>query len=245
MKRSIRLGQEPAGDGRRLVIDGRDVPVRLRRDRRARRFILRLDKHGDGVVVTVPTGERAAAAMEFAAAQGAWIARRLAERPTPIPFAAGKRAPLRGEMMVIEQAASRRGLVRVDPGPPAKIIVPGDAAHLARRLKEWMKTQARDDLTAASRRYANAIGVEFRRISVRDTTSRWGSCSSSGSLSYSWRLVMAPREVLDYVCAHEVAHLVEMNHSRRFWALVERHCPHAGPARRWLKAHGAKLHRYG
>jgi predicted metal-dependent hydrolase len=90
-----------------------------------------------------------------------------------------------------------------------------------------------------------ALGVEFRRISVRDQTSRWGSCSSTGVLSYSWRLIFAPPFVLEYLAAHEVAHLVEMNHSRRFWRLVEHICPHVGRAKTWLDAHGGDLHRYG
>jgi predicted metal-dependent hydrolase len=89
------------------------------------------------------------------------------------------------------------------------------------------------------------MGVRFTSLTVRDTSSRWGSCSSARALSYSWRLVLAPPFVLDYVAAHEVAHLIEMNHGRAFWTLVEAHCARAGEARRWLKTHGRNLHRYG
>jgi predicted metal-dependent hydrolase len=96
----------------------------------------------------------------------------------------------------------------------------------------------------ATRHYAARMNVDFASITVRDTSSRWGSCSTTRALSYSWRLIMAPPFVLDYVAAHEVAHLLEMNHGRAFWTLVEAHCARAGEARRWLKAHGRALHRY-
>jgi predicted metal-dependent hydrolase len=118
-------------------------------------------------------------------------------------------------------------------------------AHLKRRLADWLKREARRDLTIASERHAQAMAVSFRRLAIRDQASRWGSCSSDGSLSYSWRLILAPSFVLDYVAAHEVAHLKHMNHGVRFWRLVLTHCPMAPQARLWLKRHGATLHRFG
>jgi predicted metal-dependent hydrolase len=117
--------------------------------------------------------------------------------------------------------------------------------HVARRVGDYFRREALRDLDAASRKAAEAIGVTIRRIAVRDQSSRWGSCSSNGVLSYSWRLILAPPFVLNYLAVHEVAHLVEMNHSRRFWRLVIHHCPDAHRAKGWLDAHGADLHRYG
>ena len=112
-------------------------------------------------------------------------------------------------------------------------------------LRDFLKREAKRDLEAASRRAAAALGVTVKRVSVRDQSSRWGSCSTTGVLSYSWRLILAPPFVLDYLAAHEVAHLVEMNHSRAFWRVVERICPDVARAKAWLDAHGAELHRYG
>jgi predicted metal-dependent hydrolase len=117
--------------------------------------------------------------------------------------------------------------------------------HVARRVADFLKREAKRDLEAASRAAAEKLGVRLRRIAIRDQTSRWGSCSAEGVLSYSWRLILAPPFVLDYLAAHEVAHLVEMNHSRRFWRLVERLYPDVARAKAWLDAHGAELHRYG
>ena len=110
-------------------------------------------------------------------------------------------------------------------------------------MSEPLKLRARDVLAEASDRYAVMVGQSYSRLSIRDTRSRWGSCSSEGVLMYSWRLIMAPPEVLDYVAAHEVAHLVEMNHSAAFWAMVERICPDYDVHRAWLRKNGDVLHR--
>ena len=117
--------------------------------------------------------------------------------------------------------------------------------HLPRRVRDYLKREAKRDLEAASRLAAQGLGIKIGRVSVRDQSSRWGSCSSTGVLSYSWRLILAPPFVLDYLAAHEVAHLVELNHSRRFWRLVDGICPHMRRAKAWLDAHGSDLHRYG
>jgi predicted metal-dependent hydrolase len=125
------------------------------------------------------------------------------------------------------------------------LCVAGDTRHLARRVRDFLKREAKRDLEAASRRHALALGLAPRRVVVRDQTSRWGSCSSTGVLSYSWRLILAPPHVLDYLAAHEVAHLKEMNHSPRFWRLVDQLDPQWQRAKAWLDAHGTQLHRYG
>jgi predicted metal-dependent hydrolase len=125
------------------------------------------------------------------------------------------------------------------------LCVAGGEAHVARRVHDYLKREAKRDLEAASKTAAQALGVTIGRVSIRDQASRWGSCSTTGVLSYSWRLILAPPFVLDYLAAHEVAHLVEMNHSRRFWRLVERIYPDLRRAKAWLDTHGSELHRYG
>jgi hypothetical protein len=123
------------------------------------------------------------------------------------------------------------------------IHVPGELPHVPRRLLDWLKSAARNEIAAAAQRYAAAMGVTYRRITIRDQRSRWGSCSAQGDLSFSWRLILTPTYVLDYVAAHEVAHLKHMNHGPRFWRLVLTHCPEASRAKSWLKAHGQSVHR--
>jgi predicted metal-dependent hydrolase len=130
-------------------------------------------------------------------------------------------------------------------GGEALLCVAGLVPHIGRRVGDFLRREAKRDLEAASRRYAAALGLGFRRVTVRDQSSRWGSCSTTGMLSFSWRLILAPCEVLDYLAAHEVAHLIEMNHSPKFWRLVQRICPYHQGAKAWLDVHGADLHRYG
>ncbi|WP_137388304.1 M48 family metallopeptidase [Rhodoligotrophos defluvii] len=229
-----------------LTIDDVTVLVKIRRNARARRMILRLAPDGDGVVLTLPPRVSEQDGLAFARRNSNWILSRLNDQAERVEFHPGQILPFRGEPHVISHGARARGLVHADySGGEARLVVHGEIAHLARRLADWLKRQAKAELAAASDRYAQAMGVRYRRLAVRDQKSRWGSCTSDGRLSYSWRLILTPPHVLDYVAAHEVAHLIEMNHSDRFWAVVALHCPHWREARRWLKTNGAALHRYG
>lgn len=228
-----------------IVVDGRPVPVTLRRHHGARRMILRLESLGDGVVITVPPGASSRQALEFAAKQADWIAAQSRRRPATIPLRPGLAVPLRGIEHIILHHPLMRQPVWPERGEPPRLWVSGGLEHVERRLLDWLKAEARRDLLAASGNYGRQMGVRWARLTVRDTATRWGSCSTTGALSYLWRLVLAPPFVLDYVAAHEVAHLREMNHGRTFWGLVETHCARAGEARRWLKAHSQGLHRYG
>jgi len=226
--------------------DGETYLVRLRRHGQARRYTLRIHAASREVVLTMPPRGSVKQAREFAQKHGAWIATRLHRLPTAAPFAPGALVPLRGVDHRIEHRRGARGTVWLEAqGDERLLCVAGEAPHLPRRIHDYLKREAKRDLEAASQRAAQALGLKIKRVSVRDQSSRWGSCSSSGVLSYSWRLILAPSFVLDYLAAHEVAHLVEMNHSRRFWRLVEQICPDMGRAKAWLDAHGADLHRYG
>ncbi len=154
--------------------------------------------------------------------------------------------PLRG---VDHRIAHRRGRgtvwIEIGDDGARSLCVAGEDAHIDRRVHDFLKREAKADLEVASRAAAERIGAKLKRVSIRDQSSRWGSCSSTGVLSYSWRLILAPPFVLDYLAAHEVAHLVEMNHSKRFWRLVDRICPNVTRAKTWLDVHGTDLHRYG
>jgi predicted metal-dependent hydrolase len=125
------------------------------------------------------------------------------------------------------------------------LCVAGGVEHVDRRVSDFLKREARHDLQRSAEAYADELGVKVKRLSIRDQSSRWGSCTSAGSLSFSWRLILAPPYVLDYLAAHEVAHLVEMNHSARFWRVVARVCGSVERAKVWLDTHGNDLHRYG
>ena len=136
-----------------------------------------------------------------------------------------------------------RGISKVESrGGEQVLLIGGAPEHLGRRLADFLKKQAREDLERAVSRHAGTLGTRASAIRVKDTRSRWGSCTSDGRLSFSWRIAMAPDFVLDYLAAHEVAHLQEMNHSPKFWALCKRLCPETERAKSWLKKNGSALH---
>lgn len=225
----------------------RAAPVVLRRSARARRISLRLGQKGEAFVLTLPPNGREGDAVAFAERHRGWMETRLARLPVRIDFAPGETVPLRGEPHRLEARGGLRGLTGTGTdacGAPV-IFVPGAPAHFSRRLGDFLKAEARRDLTEAAAAYCAAIGAAPRRIALRDPATRWGSCSTSGTLSFSWRLIMAPPYVLDYLAAHEVAHIAHMNHGAGFWLLLRRICPHTDRAEHWLKRHGRSLHAYG
>ena len=229
-----------------VAFDGEIYPVRLRRHSQARRYTLRIHAASRDVVLTMPPRGSVKQAREFAQKNGPWIAARLGRLPDVMPFAHGTLLPLRGVSHRIDHRKGTRGTVWTESGADMPLLcVAGETPHLPRRIRDFLKREAKRDLETASRMAAQVLGVTIKRVSVRDQSSRWGSCSSTGVLSYSWRLILAPAFVLDYLVAHEVAHLIEMNHSQRFWRLVEKTCPDMARAKAWLNAHGADLHQYG
>ena len=214
------------------------VEVRLRVDRRARRFTLRLESGGGGPVLTLPPGVPEREVRAFLCRHSDWLTRALAERPQAVAIAPGALIPVDG--VLVELVAGRARAARLEDGcltlPRRGAPGPAVAAFLKRRA------EAR--IAPLARRHAETLGKPVARIGFRDTRSRWGSCSSRGSLSFSWRLAMAPPEIQAYVAAHEAAHLVEMNHSARYWAVLARLMPDFEPRRAWLKRHRRDLHRY-
>jgi predicted metal-dependent hydrolase len=230
-----------------IICDGAIHLVRLRRHRQARRYTLRVVAVTREAVLTMPPRGSFREAREFAEKHSAWIAARLGRLPKAAPFQHGTELPVRGAIHAIVYRRGARGTVwtETDSDGDRLLCVAGGTEHIARRVTDYLKRLAKRDLEAAVANYAARLGVTARRITIRDQASRWGSCSTTGALSFSWRLILAPRYVLDYLAAHEVAHLVEMNHSPRFWRLLGRICPDMKRAKVWLDIHGADLHRYG
>jgi predicted metal-dependent hydrolase len=230
-----------------IAFDGSVYPVRLRRHRQARRYTLRIQATTREIVLTMPPRGTLQEACTFAQKHGGWIAARFGRLPQAVPFADGVALPLRGVPHRISHCPGMRGTVwtETDGDGGRLLCVAGHAPHIARRVADFLQREAKRDLETASHRFARALGLSVSRVSVRDQSSRWGSCSTTGVLSFSWRLILAPSHVLDYLAAHEVAHLVEMNHSARFWRIVRRLFPDHERAKAWLDAQGADLHRYG
>ncbi len=213
------------------------VPLTLRKSARARRISLRISQLDGRVTLTYPKGVAESEALNFAKDKENWIREHLEDRPNPLSVGFGQSIPIEGKDRRIVPAEGRRVLLR-----DTEIAVPNGAE--ARRLARFLKELARDRLTEACDDYAAMLGRPYSSLTLRDTRSRWGSCSSTGGLMFSWRLILAPSDILHYVAAHEVAHLAEMNHSTAFWAQVERLFGDCKAQRRWLRDNGAQLHQY-
>ncbi len=253
MRRLFSRDPQPGGEANVINVShsGETYRICLRRSAAARRFTLRIRTATRDVVLTLPARANLGQAKSFAERHAPWIGAKLRRLPENVPFELGEVVPLRG---VAHRIAPRRGArgtgavvaePRAESGDQAVLWVSGDASFAPRRVRDYLIREARRDLEAAVARHAAALGVKPRKITLRDTSSRWGSCSASGALNFSWRLILAPHFVLDYLAAHEVAHLVHMDHSDAFWAVVARLSPDVDAAEFWLKAHGAGLLRFG
>ena len=253
--RAVRLarllrGSPALADGQVVEIEGR--PVRLRVNGRARRVSLRVDAVRREATATAPSARRLADALAFARSRADWIAERLDAAPARRPLAPGAVIPLGGAPCRLERAAMRvtPRLAPATADEPARLIASGEGEAFARAVVRALRAEALARLRERTAVHVEALGLPQPPVAVADPRGRWGSCRAphrgdAGAIRYSWRLVCAPPAVLDYVAAHEAAHLVEPNHSPAYWAVVDRLYGDPAPARRWLREHGPSLHALG
>lgn len=227
-------------------VAGRTLPLRIVENERARRLTLRIDAGGQGLRITVPPGLRLGEVEKFLDRHRGWLEQRLAKVPDRPQVRPGIRIPVRGVPHMIVHEPGKRGTVEVskDEAGPV-LIVHGDRLHLPRRVADFLKREAKREIEALVAKHTEAVGRRAKAIRFKDTTSRWGSCTSDGSLSFSWRIMMAPAPVIDYLVAHEVAHLKEMNHGPKFWKVCKELCPDTDRCKAWLKRNGGALQAIG
>ncbi|WP_367716821.1 M48 family metallopeptidase [Nitratireductor sp. GISD-1A_MAKvit] len=228
-------------------VAGRELPLRIVENARARRLTLRIEPGGRGLRVTVPPGlSRSREVEEFLERHTGWLEQKLRKLPARPQVRPGIKIPVRGVPHLIVHDPQGRGAARLacQEGEPV-LIVPGDKERLPRRVADLLKREAKRDIEALVAKHTATIGKCARAIRFRDTKSRWGSCTSDGALSFSWRIMMAPPLVIDYLVAHEVAHLKEMNHSPRFWKLCKKLSPETDRCKDWLKRNGTALQAIG
>ena len=226
MAETIQLGDPP-------------IDVTLKHSARAKRLSLRVSGVDGRVSLTLPRRASLREAQAFLHTKEDWIRGHLDRQPSTTLVVPGALIPVEGRPRLIAETRTR--VVKL---MDEHILVPLGEDKAGVRVRAFLKTLARDRLAEASARYATQLGHPFGKISLRDTRSRWGSCTSEGNLMYSWRLILAPASVLDYVAAHEVAHLAEMNHSAAFWNEVAGLMPEYETPRKWLRSHGGGLHRF-
>ena len=221
-----------------IDIDGRTAPLVVRRNKNARRLLLRVQSSDGCVVVTLPQRVPVAEGLRFLQANQAWIAARLAALPPALALADGAILPFRGVPHPVRHRPDARRGVWIEDGA---IQVSGAAEHLPRRLRDFLVKEARAEFTARSHALAQRIGGRIAKVAVRDARSRWGSCSTDGELMFSWRVILAPDFVRHYLVAHEVAHLRHGHHGPSFWRLVHELAPETESAKAWLHREGAAL----
>ena len=214
-----------------------DLAVTLKRSKRAKRISLRVSSTDGRVTLTRPYHVSEKDALDFAVEKSDWIRKAQANSSPLTEVKIGTDLPVEGTIRRIVEGTAKRAKLFA-----AAIEAPKGSEGPA--IEALLKLIAREKLVQASERYARAVNREIAKVTLRDTRSRWGSCTETGNLMYSWRLILAPPDVLDYVAAHEVAHLVHMDHSRAFWGLVHRLQPDFEGPRDWLRREGAALHRY-
>ena len=227
---------------RTVTVNGRELPLTIRENARATRMTLRIEPGGQALKLTIPTGLPGREIEEFLTRHHGWLMTRLARVPETGPLAQDRMISIRGVDHRIEMTGKLRGLAEeteIDGVPT--LLVSGLPEHVGRRVSDHLKRVARQQLETAVRTHAATLGKPVRAIAYKDTKSRWGSCTSEGNLAFSWRIAMAPDFVIDYLAAHEVAHLKEMNHGPNFWATCKELCPRTKEAKRWLKQNGSRL----
>lgn len=230
-------------NGARMIrLGDREVALVVRRSARARRIGLRIAGHDDSVELVLPPRSNDADGFAFLQSRADWVLERLGRLPPYTAFADGCVIPLGDVPHLVRHLPGSRRPVMVEG---SEILVSGRPEHLARRLGDWLRTEAKRRIEPLAHAKAAIIGRKVTRITIRDQKSRWGSCARGGHLSFNWRLVMAPVAVLDYVVAHEVAHIEVPNHSAAFWRVVDRLDGNRAESRAWLRANGTVLHRYG
>ena len=236
--------KKPAAKIREAILETPQGPVtvRAKRSRRARRMTLRIDAANDCAVLVLPTYVALAEGLDFARSKADWLQAKLAALPARQNFSDGAALDVMGRRIVIRRDPARGARIAEENGI---LYVGGEEALLRGRVLRWLKAEVKREIGRIAALRAAELGLRHGRISLRDSRSRWGSCSSDGNLSFCWRLVFAPPDVLDYVVSHEVAHLAEMNHGPQFWQTVERLTPHTETARGWLAAHATTLQRLG
>lgn len=239
--------------GDRIELDG--APIRLRVDARARRVSLRVDAKKREVVATAPTQRRLTDAVAFARSRAVWIAGQLAVLPPPSALEPGSAIEVLGAPCRLEAGAGRGKLHSATDEAPMRIVAP-EGERFAPTVVRLLKAEAKRVLAERTAVHAAALGQPLPTVAIMDARGRWGSCTPArragfgaaarvGSIRYSWRLVLAPWDVMDYVAAHEVAHLVEANHGEGFWRVVESLIGDHKPYRAWLRSHGTRLHGVG
>jgi hypothetical protein len=226
-----------------LEIEGKSLPLVVRESSKARRITLRIrPETGGEIILTLPFSYSRKQVLKFIESSKPWLAKQVAKSLPRIPFEEGMTLPIFGKHYELRHKSSTS--FRSWWGDD-HLLIHAPIEKFDHFVQKSLHQAAKQFFSERTNTYANQISKSVNRITLKDTRSRWGSCTVDGNISYSWRLIFAPEQVADYICAHEVAHLVELNHSAKFWKIVEEFCPDYKDLRHWLRQHGKTLFQYG
>lgn len=232
-----KVSKQPAHS---ITVEGIQLPLIATRNLRSKRLILRWDAKQQVVKLTLPRSVSVAQGLEFAESRRNWIMQQM-QASESVKFEEGASLPLWGEEYLLCHLGGR-GVTVIDHH---KILVTGDEAFFARRVRDFIKAETQVRMSALAKDAAAKLGVKLGKITLRETSSRWGSCTSKGDISLCWRLAFAPRAVMDYVVYHEVAHILHHNHGKAYWQTVKFLCADYEVHEKWLDKHGASLWHFG
>ena len=227
-----------------ITLEGEEFPIAIKRHATAKRYTLRYDGEQELIKLTIPKRASIKGGLEFTASRANWLFGQMHKVADRTELAPGAEFPLLGLNTLLAHEAGR-GMAELDESEqPQTLTIRGGADFFNSRLKRYLSRYLKEFITPIANEYAGTLGVKFKKVSIRDTKTHWGSCTPDGNLSFAFRLVFAEPEIVDYIVAHEVAHLRELNHSKDFWQLTEQLCPDYKTHRKWLKEHGSELERF-
>lgn len=224
-----------------VQINKRIIPLSIIRSTRAKHISLRIAPAKNVLIITLPWHTPLASAIKFLKGKKEWVLENIKEYPQ-VRLAAGVTIPVLGKEYIIRRKGER-GITTIDIRR-MEITVHCAPEFTERRVRDFLRKRLHERCVKRSHAMAERIDKKVRRVTITKAQSNWGSCDGKARVSFSWLLVFAPTEILEYIIAHEVAHLKEMNHGPKFWALVKELCPGMNSAQRWLKEHGHTLHQY-
>ncbi|MBQ8677461.1 MAG: M48 family metallopeptidase [Alphaproteobacteria bacterium] len=223
------------------IQDAFDFPLKVIKSVQAKRLTLRIDSKNRQALLSIPPRCTQKQAINFVSEHQEWIIENLKNLPSKKRFISGQNISLFGQEILIRHAPEKRWGARIENGI---LYVSGESDFTHRRVKDFIKKQAQKTFFELSQKLAKKINCQINDVVIKDTKSRWGSCSSLNNINYNWRLALAPQGVIDYIVAHEVSHLAHQDHSADFWQCVADLCPHYKQGQNWLKQHGKELYAY-
>ena len=225
-----------------IKLQNRSYQINIKKDKRAKRIILKVSNIDGNISITLPKYESEKKGLKFLLKNQEWVLKQLNSFPKKVPFKNLSEIPYMGKMHKIIHLSKSGNLIYIYKN---QIIFFGKKENLSKNIKSWLYGKAKNEIIKLANSNVSYLGKKYNKIYIKDLKSSWGICGPSGNISFSWRLILAPKHVMEYIVVHELCHLVEFNHGKEFWQLVTAIFPQRDLSQNWLKINGVKLHMIG